>query len=257
MGWAMKLTHLAISFSRLGKSLPHRHNDWEIILNLDGTGVDVTDQQQHPFEPGSIVVYPPGIRHGKKSDSGGFQDIFATLHDPMGFTGQQPSHFADDSTHTIRHLMMTAHLYHQLDTREGRSIALSLMEAVCGILLVWNRSDGNETGVMALQHALLQHVSDASFRIEEALGAIHYAKDYTRKQFRQTFGVSPLEYLTQLRIAQARRLLENPAHRHLSITEIAHLCGFMDSGYFGRIFRRESGLAPAAYRSHHMVEMGK
>ncbi len=253
----MKLTHLAISFSRMGESLPHRHTDWEIILNLEGTGVDVTERDQHPFEPGSIVFYPPGYRHGKKADSGGFQDVFATVSDPLGFSGQKPSTFMDDNTHTIRHLMMTAHLYFQLGTEEGQSIAHSLMEAVCGILLVWNRTARNESGVTALQHAIVQHVSDASFRIEEALGAIPYARDYTRKRFRQTFGLSPLEYLTQLRLAQAKRLLENPAYRHLSISEIAHLCGYPDAGHFGRIFRREEGMAPAAYRSTHAMGNGK
>lgn len=184
----MKLTHLALSFSRMGESLPHRHTDWEIILNLEGTGVDVMDQQQHPFEPGSLVIYPPGCRHGKKADSGGFQDVFATVSNPLGFSGQSPSTFMDDNTHTIRHLMMTAHLYFQLGTEEGKSIAHSLMEAVCGILLVWNRTTREESGVTALQHAIVQHVSDAS--------------------------------------------------------------------YFTRIFRRETGLAPAAYRSHQMVAMG-
>jgi len=69
--------------------------------------------------------------------------------------------------------------------------------------------------------------------------------------------LSQLFQRRQLRLAQAKRLLENPAYRHLSISEIAHLCGYPDAGYFGRIFRREEGMAPAAYRSTHAMGNGK
>jgi two-component system response regulator YesN len=46
-------------------------------------------------------------------------------------------------------------------------------------------------------------------------------------------------------VKQARQLLTDTDK---SITEIALEVGFYDSGYFGRVFRREVGVSPEAYR---------
>ncbi len=54
-----------------------------------------------------------------------------------------------------------------------------------------------------------------------------------------------MAYLNRYRIQQARQLLKNT---HKSITEIALDVGFSSSSYFSRIFRRETGMSPEAYR---------
>jgi AraC-like DNA-binding protein len=46
-------------------------------------------------------------------------------------------------------------------------------------------------------------------------------------------------------VRQAKQLLTDTDK---SITEIALEVGFSDSGYFSRVFRREVGLSPEAYR---------
>ncbi|MBN1260352.1 MAG: substrate-binding domain-containing protein [Anaerolineae bacterium] len=69
--------------------------------------------------------------------------------------------------------------------------------------------------------------------------------DYLTFCFRKELGVTPITYLNRFRVNQARRLL---TETHKSITEIALEIGFSDSGYFSRVFRREVGLSPEAYR---------
>jgi AraC family L-rhamnose operon regulatory protein RhaS len=66
-----------------------------------------------------------------------------------------------------------------------------------------------------------------------------------RALFRAETGFSPLEYLTQVRIAAAKELLARP---HLSITAIALACGFGSSQYFATAFRRSTGFTPRDYR---------
>ncbi len=69
--------------------------------------------------------------------------------------------------------------------------------------------------------------------------------DYLTYCFRQELGMTPIAYLNRYRIAQAKLLLKETGH---TITEIALAVGFSDSGYFSRIFRRETGLSPDAFR---------
>ena len=71
-------------------------------------------------------------------------------------------------------------------------------------------------------------------------------EDYLTYCFRQELGTTPIQYLRRLRVNRARALLKNSDK---SVMEIAQDLGFSDSGYFSRVFRRETGLSPEAFRS--------
>jgi len=70
-------------------------------------------------------------------------------------------------------------------------------------------------------------------------------EDHLTFCFRQELGTTPIEYLQRYRINEAKLLLKETQQ---TITEIALNVGFSDSGYFGRIFRRETGMTPEAFR---------
>jgi signal transduction histidine kinase/AraC-like DNA-binding protein len=68
---------------------------------------------------------------------------------------------------------------------------------------------------------------------------------YLTRVFRKDLGLTPWEYLTQLRIARAKHLLGEDA---LSITEVAGRVGYDDPAYFSRVFLKETGHTPRAFR---------
>ena len=73
-----------------------------------------------------------------------------------------------------------------------------------------------------------------------------YNSDYMRRCFREDFGKSPLEYLTQLRLEQAEKMLTwNSAP---PIQKIALTCGFKDSFYFSKLFKKAYGVSPKQYQ---------
>ncbi len=63
--------------------------------------------------------------------------------------------------------------------------------------------------------------------------------------FNQNLSKTPIEYLTQVRIENAQKIL---AHTDHSITEIAAECGFSDSSYFTKVFRESCGMTPTVFR---------
>lgn len=69
-------------------------------------------------------------------------------------------------------------------------------------------------------------------------------RTFTRR-FHVATGASPLEYVHQLRLNRARRLLESSS---LSIQVVANNLGYEDPSFFSRLFKREVGLTPAQYR---------
>jgi AraC-like DNA-binding protein len=74
---------------------------------------------------------------------------------------------------------------------------------------------------------------------------VSIAEDYLTFCFRQELGTTPIKYLQRYRINRAKGLLQESTN---SITEIARQVGFSDSGYFSRIFHRETGVSPEVFR---------
>jgi AraC-like DNA-binding protein len=67
-----------------------------------------------------------------------------------------------------------------------------------------------------------------------------------RKNFSAHSGLSPHQYLLELRLVRARSLL---AETRLTIKEIAAQTGFQDEHYFSRLFRRKLNLTPGEWRN--------
>lgn len=68
------------------------------------------------------------------------------------------------------------------------------------------------------------------------------------REFARKTLATPSQYLTSLRIEQARKLLETTQN---TITSIALACGFFDHSHFVHTFHREQGITPGEYRRRH------
>ncbi|NJK51693.1 MAG: helix-turn-helix transcriptional regulator [Leptolyngbyaceae cyanobacterium SU_3_3] len=64
-----------------------------------------------------------------------------------------------------------------------------------------------------------------------------------RRGFQELFGVSPLGYLTQLRMLRARQLLQTG---EWTVAQVARTVGYGSLGHFGAAFKRQFGISPGA-----------
>ena len=63
--------------------------------------------------------------------------------------------------------------------------------------------------------------------------------------FKKTMNVRPNEFLTRIRLDEAKRLLNE---KDVSVSEAAVRSGFRDAGYFSTVFRKHEGISPAQYK---------
>ena len=63
--------------------------------------------------------------------------------------------------------------------------------------------------------------------------------------FRDLLGTSPVKYITELRMNKAKYLLDSTT---LTISQIANMCGYLDSHYFHRVFKTSVGTTPKNWR---------
>lgn len=79
---------------------------------------------------------------------------------------------------------------------------------------------------------------------DELAAHVNLSKYHFLRQFKQITGSTVTEYLHFLRCEYAKHLL---TQREYPVKEIAALCGFEDSSYFAKIFKKQSGMTPLEY----------
>lgn len=67
-------------------------------------------------------------------------------------------------------------------------------------------------------------------------------------KFKDITGLSPIQYLTDIRINKAKNLL---LKSNLSISEISYIVGYINPLYFSRIFKKYTGHSPSIFRSQN------
>jgi two-component system response regulator YesN len=85
--------------------------------------------------------------------------------------------------------------------------------------------------------------------VADALGI---SAGHLSRVFKRTTGQTFEHYLMMQRVEAAKRMLLDPL---TTIAETAESCGFSDSAYFARVFRKVAGCSPSEYRNNPMRRM--
>ncbi|GFN29985.1 AraC family transcriptional regulator [Paenibacillus xylaniclasticus] len=81
--------------------------------------------------------------------------------------------------------------------------------------------------------------------IEQLSWTLGYHRTHLSRMFKRMTGLSPKQYLMQIRLERAQQLLTETA---MPIDQVAASAGFNDPLYFSKKFRSWAGISPSAYR---------
>lgn len=84
-----------------------------------------------------------------------------------------------------------------------------------------------------------------SLDLEKIATAVNLHPNYFHKIFKNALNITPREYLTKIRLNNAKNFLLSTV---LSIEEISLKCGFESTSYFIKLFKKEYSITPALYR---------
>lgn len=89
------------------------------------------------------------------------------------------------------------------------------------------------------------HLDHDGFDVGRLARALHTSPSQLRRRLRALIDRSPAELIRLVRLLRARQLM---ADDRLSLSSIAHACGFSDQAHFTRTYRRYFGSTPSAGR---------
>jgi len=96
--------------------------------------------------------------------------------------------------------------------------------------------------------ACLHRRLDESWSVATLAAEVGLSRSAFADRFRQLSGQSPIRYLTEARLLEARRLLRQPSAAATSTADVAHRVGYASEFGFARAFKRMFGRGPGAER---------
>ena len=97
--------------------------------------------------------------------------------------------------------------------------------------------------------SFMQEHCAENLTVEEIAESARISKSECLRVFHRTISMTPMKYLTFLRIRKAAHLLADTDQK---IIDIGIACGFQDMSYFARVFKKEKGSTPGEYRTFAM-----
>ena len=235
----------SISITKDGtKKYPlHQHSNWEIMYYLKGNGHLATDNGNIPFSKDTIIIVPPKTTHGSAS-SDGFVNISVGGDFNHLFMFDKIVTQQDNDT---KNGEILAKLIFDNRTSDNEYLS-ALCNAYAHFLLKnaeYDKRLNREIG--KLIEEITKNFSDPAFNVTDFLNQSGYAEDYIRAEFKKQTRMSPIDFLTKVRIEHAKKLFEIYGDG-LSVSQVAEACGFNDSVYFSRRFKQFTGISPKQYR---------
>ncbi len=117
----------------------------------------------------------------------------------------------------------------------------------------WSESrfdTANEKLAEAIEY-IHDHFTDRDLTVAAMARHCGMSDTYFRKLFLNSFAVTPLKYINQLRMTYARELLQS---HYYTVEEISEKCGFNNINYFSLFVKKQTGYPPSVYRA--LLEAG-
>lgn len=95
---------------------------------------------------------------------------------------------------------------------------------------------------------IFEHYTEPGFSVKTLAAQIGLSEVHLRRIFKATADISPVKYITHLRLEKAKNMLITSNY---SISEIAISVGYSDPYYFSRVFKQEIGIAPSEYKKRN------
>ncbi len=239
-------------------------DDYHFILFFSTAPITRINNSEYQFKKGSLVVVQPweevyGIpcedrEYGRyihiavKKDF--FQKIAKEITDSEEFKFKRIQ-----NTYSKQVLDLIGNFQREL-MDNGESFPL-MIDSICTQLVfqlirdlnsdtvgnMSNISKDNKYINKAIQ--FMQEYYSANISIKDICNLIYLSPCHFKRVFKDYTGQTPYQYLMGIRLEKAKEVLRKKEN---SMEEVAKLCGFVNSGHFSTVFKRNMSVSPTEYR---------
>ena len=105
----------------------------------------------------------------------------------------------------------------------------------------------DETFINQIVQAVEEGLQNPDFKIEDLADSMNLSRTVFYRKIRSLLGVSPIDFVRDMRIKRAVQLLDSEAY---TISEVAYMSGFSSPQYFNRVFKNIMNCTPTEYKTN-------
>lgn len=251
-----------------GTNKHHRHMMHELFISINCDGIQYIENEKCSFMPGRAFFLPEGSRHYIAAESGKVAEFAFVCFEAKHFlkTGNVQAQKAIDFLVSNRqyfsgidpeYLRENIRLIEIVIGETETSLPLSSWRADCllgELIISYYRSvkmslveSDKVTGMEAIQHLiskiLLHPETDYSLPISAKNAGMSISKFCNN--FRKFTGTTLISYVIEARLKKVVELLKSG---DMQVSRISLECGFVNLGYFHKVFKRHYGTSPYALK---------
>ncbi|WP_342553745.1 AraC family transcriptional regulator [Paenibacillus sp. FSL R7-0652] len=253
----------------LNMEFQHFHDFYEICILLDRTAAHIIEGSLYEIQPYDIVLLQPALLHKTQYPKGlppkrliinfaiprhlpglenGYSELFTI------FNAQVPIfRFSEERRkEVLASINDIFAISEQPSPIQSVAIHHKFIEFLCGLhrYAAENGYVREETGSSMTQrmYAVASYIHShyqQEMSLDDVSRRFYVSAHHLSRQFNKVTGFTFTEYVQMTRIRNAQQLL---LHSSEKITDIAAQCGFTSFSQFNRIFNKQNGMSPSAYR---------
>ena len=169
-----------------------------------------------------------------------------------------------DLDHTASHLINNVDVNHLIErltytftnNNKSKDVLLDLMiqELIVRLLqtkaksLIINDTNNifNDTRIGTVIKFIKDNLTNKDITVDQLAKKAYMSTSHFHKQFKNTLGVSPIDYINSEKIKFAKKLIK--ASKDIRMSEIAFKAGFNNTSYFNRQFKKMEMMTPAQFK---------
>lgn len=240
----------------------HHHPNYQLLYAIEGEGSIILNGGKHPLEQDNAVLILPYAEHAVSSDSNltllvlafdaeSFQTPVHLEADPPLFTQSELLRLSTFSANELR-LLLRKLLFEQgqKDALSGLAMRIYVQEIL--LLLARARGTTQAADANSLRAERIRNYIDLhyyeSLTAEDLAYKLGVGVRHANNIFKESYGMTPVQYLTESRIRVAKKLL---IETDKDIVSICFEVGYESLPTFYRAFKNTVGLSPNKFRQQH------
>ncbi len=243
-------------------SVPHTHSCTEMFYVVGGQGNFLIGNETFSVSKGDLVVVNPLVEHTETSLHAQPLEYIVLgvdgLELSLGESEDRPfyiTHFHHNSGQIQGYLQ---DMLHEIGEKAPgyEAICQDLLDVL--IIRLMRNSNYSACMVPTADHsnkdsATVRRYINNHFKepitLDMLANLVHISKYHMAHNFTKAYGISPINYLLNLRMQESCILLEST---NFSMSHIAQTVGFSSPCYFSQIFKKAMGVSPSEYRAKQM-----
>lgn len=239
----------------------HKHTYFEFHYILDGDAFTKFKDEENHYVKGDFYVMKPGLIHAHYQKEGtrhkGFamswefvdnniaSNIYKRLYD-ISHKMRQDSGDVLEQIHNLANVI-----------NQNKPLEIIKLEFCKMLYLITDSQDnvseevvGKDFRANLVDQALVfmnENIQNNLTAVQIA-NAIHISYAHLNRLIKEKLGVSVKKVYRDMKIKKAEELLN---YTQMSVDEIAHECGFINTTYFYDIFKRYFDMTPNEFRKKH------